>query len=88
MGLLADPFSSSIYSDDDGKIWTQSTGSPTVTQSTVLNRQDGLLYTTDGSAVLVSNNGGQTFTSLQSFGGNGDAALYSPRYNVQQDKGK
>lgn len=76
------------YSDDEGQTWTLSSNAPSVTMSTILNRQDGLLYCTDGKIVLKSTNGGQTFTSFKDFGSIGDAVLYSPRYAVQQDAEK
>jgi hypothetical protein len=76
------------YSDNDGGSWQLASGLPSSVLSTILNRQTGKVYTTNGSNVYVSNDGGQSFQTLQSFGSYGDATLYSPRYNVQQDADK
>ena len=76
------------YTDDDGGTWQLSSGLPSSVLSTILNRQDGKLYTTNGTNVYVSNDGGASFESLQSFGSYGDATLYSPRYDVQPDAEK
>lgn len=73
------------YSDDDANTWTLSTGLPNVLSNTIMNRQDDRIYTTDGASVYQSQDGGTTFSQLENFGGTGDATLYSPRYDVQQD---
>lgn len=76
------------YSDNDGKDWTMSTGLPSAVKSTIINRQDELVYATDGGAIYVSSNGAESFTLLESQGTGGDGVLYSPRYNVQPDADK
>lgn len=76
------------YSDDEGKTWNVASGAPSVTQSTIINRQDGLLYCTDGTSVYVSNDGGGSFNVLENYGSSSDMVLYSPRYNSQPDSNK
>lgn len=71
------------YSDDDGGSWNLPSGLPSLVSSTIMNRQDGKVYTTNGSVIYVSNDGGTSFTVLQSLSGSGDATLYSPRYDIQ-----
>lgn len=74
------------WSDDQGQNWTKATGLPSVIQSSAINRQDAdKLYATDGSTVYVSTNGGESFTSFESFGSSASSFLYSPRYAVQPD---
>lgn len=76
------------YSDNDGKDWTKSSGLPSVIKSTIINRQDERVYATDGGSVYVSTDGAISFSLLQGINSVGDAALYSPRYDVQQDADK
>ena len=76
------------YSDDQGQTWTKSSGLSAIIQSTILNRQDGLVYSTDGTSVFVSSDGGVSFSPLQNFGSSGDMVLYSPRYNIQPNAEK
>lgn len=71
------------YSDNDGKDWNKATGLPSSIQSTIINRNDEVVYTTDGEDVYKSEDGGESFTHLDNVGNGGDAALYSPRYNSQ-----
>ncbi len=72
------------YSDDQGETWTLSTGLPSVIQSSITNPQDSYrVYVTDGTSVYSSDNGGESFTSLQNFGSSASSALYTPRYDVQ-----
>ena len=76
------------YSDDEGGNWSLASGLPSVLSSTIMNRQDDLIYTTDGATVYVSTDGGTSFSSLENFGGSADATLYSPRYDVQPNADK
>lgn len=72
------------WSDDQGKTWTLSMGLPSVLQSSTINRQDSnKLYSTDGKAVYVSNDGGETFALFETFSASASSALYSPRYSIQ-----
>lgn len=76
------------YSDDEGGSWVMTTGLPNVIYSIALNREDGRIYTTNGTEVYLSTNNGASFTLLQNFGSYGDAALYSPRYGSQPNAEK
>lgn len=71
------------YSDNEGQDWTTAANGPSVAQSTIINRQDGNVYSTDGAKVYVSSDGGASFSTLQDFGGSGYSSLYSPRYDIQ-----
>ncbi len=75
------------YSDDEGQSWNTSSNGPTLAMSTIINRQDGRVYSTDGIKVYVSTDGGGNFTVLHDFGSGSytTAVLYSPRYDVQPD---
>lgn len=71
------------YSDNEGKTWHISAGLPGVLISSIANRQLNKIYTTDGTSVYVSTNGGESFTLFQNFGYKAASVLYSPRYSVQ-----
>ena len=78
-------FGELIYSDDGGATWQVASGLASNSRSTIVNRQDNhVLYTTDGTKVYTSTDGGTTFTTLQDFGSEANnTRLYSPRWVSQ-----
>ncbi len=76
------------FSDDEGQNWILSSGLPSSIKSTIINRQDEIVYATDGGTVYFSTDGAISFKELQTIGAVGDGTLYSPRYDVQPNAEK
>ena len=72
------------YTDDDGGTWYKSEGLPSVTKTSIINRQDNnVIYVADDSRVYKSVDFGVSFVLLKQFGDSRSSFLYTPRYSNQ-----